>query len=638
MQKKNHHSRIISKLLSGFLILFLFLYFPVRFYAQVPTTSDCLGAFTVCNLTYEQSLSFSGTGNYPNEINNAFSCLGAGERNSSWYMITVQTSGLLGFNINPYCDIDYDWAVYNLTNATCADIFNNPALEVSCNYSGSIFPTPTTGANGGTNPDPGSNGFFPQEEPFIPVQAGETYALVVSNFTDNQCGFQLDFSLSTASIIDNVPPLVSGLTSPVNCGQNFINFEFTEFVRCNSVTTQRFKLEGPNGNIPVTGVTGVACINGGVFEKNYTVIINENLFTSGNYTLKVFGPVQDLCNNVLPDTQYVSFNISTFEINMSSTVVNCNLNNGSATANVVGGVPPYLYTWSNGLGGQTVNGLPIGWISVTVQDFAGCINSDSVFVADATGFNISNGSIADTCSSGLGTARVNVVGGTGPFLYQWFIPGAGNSAVVDSVVTGTYDVRVTDQGTGCQLTISVFVPDYRYNMTADFLVTPNPVPGLPTEVSFLNESTNASSYFWDFGDGSFSTSTNPRHIFIGSGEWPVTLVAFNPFGCTDTVVKIVTVEFLLNYFVPTAFTPNNDSRNEEFKIMVTGIADSTFVLDIYDRWGRTVFSSTDKNIGWNGKFQNGTKACPMDVYGYKVFFRDQNGRRHTKYGSVLLLN
>ncbi|MFN4123559.1 MAG: hypothetical protein ACK4GL_09695, partial [Flavobacteriales bacterium] len=71
MQKKNHHSRVISKSESGFLILCLFLFLPYRFYAQVPTTSDCLGAFTVCNLTYEQSLSFSGTGNYPNEINNA---------------------------------------------------------------------------------------------------------------------------------------------------------------------------------------------------------------------------------------------------------------------------------------------------------------------------------------------------------------------------------------------------------------------------------------------------------------------------------------------------------------------------------------------------------------------------------------
>lgn len=639
MRTQNRILKSAAWLKKSCLIMLISMVFTIKASAQVPTTSDCLGAFTVCNLTYEQSLSFSGTGNYPNEINNTFSCLGAGERNSSWYLITVQNSGLLGFNINPYCDIDYDWAVYNLTNATCADIFFNPALEVACNYSGSIFPTPTTGANGGTNPDP-LNPFYPQEEAFIPVVAGETYALVVSNFTEDQCGFQLDFSISTASIIDNNPPLVSGLSSPVNCGENFINIEFTEFVRCNSVTTQRFLLEGPNGNIPVNAVTGVACINGGVFEKNYTVIINENLFTAGNYTLKIFGPILDLCNNSLPDTQSVSFNISTFDLNVTSTLVDCALNNGTATATVTsGGVPPFIFTWSpSNQGGNTATGLSIGWQYVQVQDLAGCINRDSVFVADATGFNISNASIPDTCSSGLGTAIVNVTGGTGPFLYQWFIPGAFNQNFVDSVLTGIYDVTVTDAGSGCSLSIPIRVSDYRYNMTADFIATPNPVPGLPTEVSFLNESQNANSYFWDFGDGSFSTSTNPRHIFIGSGEWPVTLIAFNAFGCTDTIVKIVTVEFLLNYFVPNAFSPNNDSRNEEFKIIVNGIADSTFVLDIYDRWGRTVFSSIDKNIGWNGKFNNGTKACPMDVYGYKVFFRDQNGRRHTKYGKVLLLN
>jgi len=610
-------------------LVFLGLIKPLK--AQTPTTADCLGAFTVCNLIYEQPLSFEGSGNYPNEVNNGFSCLGAGEKNSSWYMITVQNSGSLGFNINPVCDTaDYDWAVFNLTSASCADIFGNPALEVACNYSGSFFPTPTTGANGGPNP---------QDSPLIPVNAGETYALVVSSFKDNQCGFQLDFGLSNASIIDNIPPLLNGLTSPVNCGENFINVEFSEFVRCNSVTPQRFNLVGPNGNINVNGVAGVACINGGTFEKNFTIVINENLFTAGNYTLKVFGPVQDLCNNVLPDTQYVYFNISAFDIDVTSTLVNCALNNGTATASITnGGVPPFIYSWApSGQGGNTAVGLPIGWQYVTVTDLAGCINKDSIFVTDATGFNVTNASISDTCNSSLGTAIVNTIGGTGPFNYIWFIPGVGNQNSVDSVLTGTYEVLVSD-ALGCSLNLNVFVPDYRYNMTANFLSTPNPVPGLPTEVEFLNQSTNASSFFWDFGDGSFSTSTNPRHIFIGSGDWPVTLIATNAFGCTDTIVKIISVEFLLNYFVPTAFTPNGDSRNEEFKIIVNGINDSTFVLDIYDRWGKTVFSTTDKQLGWNGYFNNGNKKCSSDIYAYKVFFRDQSGRRHSKYGSVLLLN
>ena len=624
------------------LLLFVtFMSLNSKVLAQVPTTSDCLGAFNVCNLTYEQSLSFSGSGNYPNEVNNTTSCLGAGERNSSWYLITVQSNGLLGFNINPYCDsADYDWALYNLTNATCADIFSNPSLEVACNYSGSFFPTPTTGANGGTNPDPSHPlyPFYPQEEDFVPVLAGETYALVLSNFQNNQCGFQLDLGLSTALIIDNVPPEVAGLTSPVNCGNNTIDIEFTEFVRCNTVKPQNFILSGPDGNVDVNDVTGVACINGGTFEKSFTIFLDEQLYTSGSYILKVFGLISDLCNNVLPDTQYVTFNISTFDINMSSTLVNCALNNGTATASTIGGTPPFIYTWSpSGLGGATITGLPIGWQYVSVVDFAGCINRDSIFVTDASGFNISNASRADTCSSSLGTAIVEVTGGTGPFNYQWFIPGAINQNFVEFVQTGTYDVTVTDN-TGCSLSMAIKVPDYRYNMTANFVFTPNPVPALPTEVEFLNQSTNASSYFWDFGDGFFSTSANPKHIFAGSGEWPVTLIAVNSFGCADTVIKTVTVEFLLNYFVPTAFTPNDDSQNEEFRIIVNGIYDSTFVINIFDRWGGIVFSSTDKTEGWNGNFNNGTKKCSSDIYSYRVFFRDQNGRRHNKIGRVLLLN
>ena len=63
-----------------------------------------------------------------------------------WYAFTVKSSGNLCFTINPTNpSADYDWALYNLTNATCEDIFTDPSLEVSCNYQG----TPgLTGANG----------------------------------------------------------------------------------------------------------------------------------------------------------------------------------------------------------------------------------------------------------------------------------------------------------------------------------------------------------------------------------------------------------------------------------------------------------------------------------------------------------
>jgi len=172
--------------------------------AQTPTVQDCLGAIPLYQTVYYQDSSFSGEGNFLNEISSAgcpASCLLTGEKNDVWYVFTVQASGNLCFNIIPNSSSDdYDWAVYNLTNSVCDSIFSDSSLQVSCNYS-SIGDT--TGANGldsiscasatqGCNND------------IIPVLSGETYVLNVSNYSATQSGYTLDFSCTDSTIITSL--------------------------------------------------------------------------------------------------------------------------------------------------------------------------------------------------------------------------------------------------------------------------------------------------------------------------------------------------------------------------------------------------------------------------------------------------
>jgi gliding motility-associated-like protein len=51
-------------------------------------------------------------------------------------------------------------------------------------------------------------------------------------------------------------------------------------------------------------------------------------------------------------------------------------------------------------------------------------------------------------------------------------------------------------------------------------------------------------------------------------------------------------------FIPTAFTPNNDGNNDDFKVLGNCIA--TIHLEVYDRWGKIVFKTDDPIQGWNG--------------------------------------
>ena len=102
--------------------------------AQVPTIQDCLGALPVCQNVYSESRSPSGEGNYTNEIFTGTSCLNDGETNSIWYTFKVNKTGNFGFLITPNdLDDDYDWALYNITNASCGDIISDQSMMVSCN-------------------------------------------------------------------------------------------------------------------------------------------------------------------------------------------------------------------------------------------------------------------------------------------------------------------------------------------------------------------------------------------------------------------------------------------------------------------------------------------------------------------------
>lgn len=148
-------------------------------YAQVPNNQDCLGAIPVCQEIYVQLNSYSGTGNYPNEIPASGGCPGncmlSGEKNDVWYIFTVQTSGNVGFTITPNnSSDDYDWAVYKLDQYDCEDIYNHVSeMQVSCNWSGT---SGVTGPDGGSNSNCGGASSSPHNA-LIPVFEGETYVI-----------------------------------------------------------------------------------------------------------------------------------------------------------------------------------------------------------------------------------------------------------------------------------------------------------------------------------------------------------------------------------------------------------------------------------------------------------------------------
>ncbi len=68
--------------------------------------------------------------------------------------------------------------------------------------------------------------------------------------------------------------------------------------------------------------------------------------------------------------------------------------------------------------------------------------------------------------------------------------------------------------------------------------------------------------------------------------------------------------------MPNIFTPNNDGRNDDFVINILNPA--TYSINIYDRWGKEVYTSTDPTVYWNGNLLNTPYLVSDGVYYYII--------------------
>jgi gliding motility-associated-like protein len=429
-----------------FILLLLPLWIVSAVFGQTPTNQDCLAAIPICQNVYSTQQSYSGTGNYPNEINSNISCLGTGELNSVWYTFTVQQSGNLNFTITPNNSADdYDWAVYNLTNSTCAQIFTNPALQVSCNYSATPGNTGPTGASAQTSQGAAGTPFNAQ----IPVQQGQTYVINISNFSSTQFGYTINFGASSAVIFDQIPPQILTVNNPV-CGANQLTLTFSENILCNTVQAADFAFTGPGGPYTVTAVTSPVCAAGGQYTNQYTITISPAITSAGTFTANLVGPVTDLCGNVAIFPAQLPFNVGSFTFATSSTPASCAANAGTATVAVTG-AGPFTYVWQPNVStSATASNLAGGIYTVTITDQStGCSSTDTIHVNANTTFASAISASDTICPGSSTTLSVTPAGGTAPYTYNWSnaLPNS-NTVSATPATTTTYTVNVVDVN-GC---------------------------------------------------------------------------------------------------------------------------------------------------------------------------------------------
>lgn len=158
-------------------------------------------------------------------------------------------------------------------------------------------------------------------------------------------------------------------------------------------------------------------------------------------------------------------------------------------------------------------------------------------------------------------------------------------------------------------------------------------PALPFENTYFNfystESSNA--YSWQFEDGQTYTDSSIFHSFQIPGIYTAILLVENDFGCTDTAH--VSVQVLEGLVISNVITPNGDGINDYFELPNSGIV--TYQLSIFNRWGVSVFESSEPNISWDGRDASGNTVSP-GTYFY-VLQANSSLTDYSKRGSIQVI-
>ena len=265
----------------------------------------------------------------------------------------------------------------------------------------------------------------------------------------------------------------------------------------------------------------------------------------------------------------------------------------------------------------SVSGLNAGYYFVSAQ-LNSCfsfdstnvvINSPSIVTIDEAGpyclndngVNLST-SIPDGIWSGVGITDSNL----GTFNPE--IAGVGIKLITYTLITGC-------GGSDSMNIIVNELPISKFTLTSFELDPFNP------NLSVINQSSDSSTYNWDFGDNTFSNEFEPSHNYpFVSGDYEVELLVINSNGCKDSTINTISIPDVLLYYVPNTFSPNGDELNNVFKpIFTEGFNPKNYHLEIYNRWGNLVFESFDAAVGWDGTLDQ-LGNIQNDSFVYKITF------------------
>ena len=396
-------------------------------------------------------------------------------------------------------------------------------------------------------------------------------------------------------------------------------------------------------------LTAVTSISGGTFNwlnNNSTassIIVSPTSTTTYSVVYSLNGCSSQTANATVTVNSIPSVSLNSITICEGQSALI------TATPSYSGGT----YLWSpNGEDTQSINVSPTSTTSYSViYTLNGCssqLTSTTVTVNSIPEVNFSADQLIGCAPL---TVQLESIGLENEN-YSWLLSNgqilAGATTQYTFLQSGCYDVTLTTTENGCSNTLTI--EDYiciENPPTAFFTTNPSQISDFSQPTSFINSSTGAVNYIWEFSDGQNSDETNPLLFFTDNSFGGVTanLTAISEFGCESSYssflafnLNTIVEDSNVDVFIPNTFTPDSDESNQIFiPIFSDPELIEEFELNIFNRWGEQIFISFDYAIGWDGTFEDFGNPVQDGVYTYFVQYRIKNSLRKRLVGHINLI-
>lgn len=301
----------------------------------------------------------------------------------------------------------------------------------------------------------------------------------------------------------------------------------------------------------------------------------------------------------------------------STTDVNCfGGNDGAFSFNNSGGTPPIIFTMNGNQVSSPVTGLTAGTYTVILTDANNCTESIVATVNQPDEVQVTISEQRDVLCKyqNNGYVRLSTIGGVPAYTYWYDNTTPTSDPEFIYMKSGNFRFYTSDTH-GCLDSIDTYIaqPDSLLSMTL--------VPHIATCKNGNDGSVDAVvsggvspyTYEWDTKPKQYTATATG----LTTGVYTVVATDFN--GCITVTQTPVELELSCNIFMPSAFTPNGDSRNDIYRILehCGGVILGEF--KIYNRWGQEVFSTRELTGGWDGSYKG--RAQDPDTYNYVIIYQ-----------------